>query len=188
MSDTNHDHGFRYDPMKWAESADSLDGAWVRTMLLKQPKEGDAAIIAEECDRLFAQQTVDSQNGKETHNSLMRLLDLGFPIERPEFQRALTAMHDKAVEDEGHLKGYELHIACRAGWKDVDELKKAVEKLNEEVGKLNFWHACPWSGEVHLQMLWAGRAHADVLPTIERGLTIMRDHLKDGRHWPIYLD
>jgi hypothetical protein len=59
---------------------------------------------------------------------------------------------------------------------------------NDEVAKINFWHACPWSGEVHLQALWAGREHYNVMPTIELGLTTMRDHLKDGRHWPIYLD
>jgi len=181
-------YGFRYDPMKWAQAADALDGAWVRTMVLKRPKDGDEATLAKECDRLFARQEADGHIGEETHSALMRLLDLGCPPERPEFQRALKAMHDKAVEEEGRLKGYELHIACRAGWRDADELRKATEKWDEEVGEINFWHACPWSGEVHLQALWAGRDYAEVMPTIERGLSIMRDHLKDGRHWPIYLD
>jgi len=48
----------------------------------------------------------------------MRLLDLGCSPTRPEFRRALQAMHDKKVEEEGLLKGYELNIACRAGWLD----------------------------------------------------------------------
>ena len=170
-------YGFRYDPMKWAQAADALDGAWVRTMVLKRPKDGDEATLAKECDRLFARQEADGHIGEETHSALMRLLDLGCPPESPEFQRALKAMHDKAVGEEGRLKGYELHIACRAGWRDADELRKATEKWDEEVGEINFWHACPWSGEVHLQALWAGREYAEVMPTIERGLSILRDHL-----------
>ena len=188
MADIELDHGFRYDPMKWAESADTLDGAWVRTMVLGQPKEGDGAIIQEECDRLVAQQTDDGHLGEGTVGALMRLLDLGCPPDRPEFQKALKAMHDKVIADQGVLMVYELHLACRGGWPDKDELKAAAETWNEKVAKLNFWHACPWSGEVHLQMLWAAREYANVMPTIDRGLTVMRDNLKDGRHWPIYLD
>lgn len=188
MSDTGFDYGFRYDPMEWANTADTLDGAWVRTIVLKQPKEGDEATIGKECDRLFARQTADGHIGEGTVGALMRLLDLGCPPDRPEFQKAVKAMHDKVIADQGVLMVYELHLACRAGWKDIDELKEATETWNEKVAKIDFWDACPWSGEVHLQMLWASREHADVMPTIERGLTIMRDHLKDGRHWPIYLD
>jgi len=188
MTDIESEYGFRCDPMEWAKTADTLDGAWVRTMVLEEPKEGDEVIIQKECDRLLAQQAVDSQNGKETHNSLMRLLDLGYPPGKPESQEALKAMHDKAIEEGGLLAGYELHIACRAGWPERDELRRATEKANEELASVDFWGACPWSGEVHLQALWAAREYADVMPAIERGLTIMRDHLKDGRHWPIYLD
>jgi hypothetical protein len=181
-------YGFRHDPMRWAASADGLDAAWVRTLALTQPNPGDRAVIAEEIERIFARQRPDGHIGEETHAALMRLLDLGCPPARPEFQRALKAMHDKQVEEQGHLKDYGLHIACRAGWRDADELKGAMQRWVEEVERLNFWHACPWTGEVHLQGLWAGREYADVMPTIERGLTIMADHLTDGRHWPIYLD
>ena len=185
---TDLDYGFRYDPVKWAESADTLAGAWVRTIVLKAPKEGDAAILQTECDRLLAPQSDDGRIGDNTEGALMRLLDLGCPLEKPEFRRALKAMHAKAGEDDGRFGVYALHVACRAGWAERDELKQATARLAEDVGKLNFWHACPWSGEVHLQALWAAREHADVLPALERGLTTMRDHLQDGRHWPIYLD
>ena len=188
MTQSQQDYGFRHDPMEWAQSTDTLDGAWVRTMILEQPKEGDDAIIAKECDRLFAKQAADSPDGGETPGILMRLLDLGFPPDRPEFQTAMKAMHAKATEDGARLRVYELNVACRAGWQDADELQRAAEASLAEAATLSFWDACPWSGEVHLQALWAARDHADVMPTIERGLTIMRDHLKDGRHWPIYLD
>ena len=181
-------YGFRHDPMEWAASADGLDAAWVRTVVLETPKPADAEVITKEIARIFAQQTPEGHIGNETHSALMRLLDLGCSPAKPEFQRALKAMHDRKVAEDGILKGYELHIACRAGWTDGDELKKATKKWKEEVEELNFWHACPWSGEVHLQALWAGREHENVMQTVERGLTIMRDHLKDGRHWPIYLD
>lgn len=176
------------DLMEWVQSTDTLDGAWVRTMVLGHPWEGDKAIIRKECDRLFAQQTADAHIAENTAGALMRLLDLGCPTERPEFQKALEAMHDKAIANEGRLGVYALNVACRAGWEDRDELKQATERCKEEVEKLNFWHACPWSGEVQLQALWAAREHADVLPPIQRGLTTMRDHLRGGRHWPIYLD
>ena len=79
MSDAELDHGFRCDPMKWADSADTLAGAWVRTVLLKTPKEGDGAILRRERDRLFAMQTEDGHIGENTVGALMRLLDLGCP-------------------------------------------------------------------------------------------------------------
>ena len=183
-------HGFRQDPMEWVRSAGGLHAAWVRSIVLGQPKSKDADIVAAEIERILAQQKPDGHIGRDeqTPGALMRLLDLGCPPDRPGFQRALRAMHDKAVAEDGRLNVYELHIACRAGWPDRDELKASAEALNKAVAELDFWGACPWSGEVHLQALWAAREHADVIPTIERGLTIMRDHLKDGRHWPIYLD
>lgn len=183
-------YGFRDDPVEWARSADSLDAAWVRALVLGQPKPSDEAIITDEIERIFAQQKPNGHIGddEQTPGALMRVLDLGCEADRPELGRALTAMHDRKVEEDGVLRGYELNIACRAGWENTNELKEAVAKWNDEVAKLNFWHACPWSGEVHLQALWAGRDYDNVIPTVERGLTTMRDHLKDGRHWPIYLD
>ena len=183
-------YGFKYDPMNWAMTADSLDAAWVRTQILVRPDPGDAAIINEETARIFARQKRDGHIGDDdgTSGGLMRLLDLGCSPERPEFQGALKAMHDRALEENGHLKGYELHVACRAGWKDTGELKKAVRQWEQEVEDLDFWSACPWGGEVHLQALWAGREYGNVMKTVECGLATMREHLKDGRHWPIYLD
>jgi len=181
-------YGFRHDPMEWADSASGLDGAWVRTIVLEQPRPADKGIIAGEIARILAGQRPDGHIGEETHSALMRLLDLGCSPQKPEFQKALEAMRSSKVEEDGYLNGYELNIACRAGWEDADELNEATAKWIEEVDKLNFWHACPWSGEVHLQALWAARAYGGVMATIERGLTTMSDHLKDGRHWPVYLD
>ena len=176
-------YGFKHDPMQWALSAGGLDAAWVRTMVLEQPKPGDADVMAAEITRIFAQQSPAG-----SHTALMRLLDLGCSAAEPAFQEGLEAMRDKKVEEDGYLKGYELNIACRANWKNTGELKAATAQYTEEVSGIDFWHACPWSGEVHLQTLWSARDHGDVMPTLERGLVTMRDHLKDGRHWPIYLD
>ncbi|MBT7301325.1 MAG: hypothetical protein HN849_17515, partial [Victivallales bacterium] len=128
-------YGFRHDPMEWARSDDSLHAAWVRSIILGQPKPEDADIVAVEIGRILAQQKPDGHidGDEQTPGALMRLLDLGWPADRPEFQRALTAMHDKAVAEDGRLKVYELHIACRAGWPDRDELKASAEALNEMV-------------------------------------------------------
>jgi len=181
-------YGFRHDPMQWALSADSLDGAWVRTAVLKQPKPGDADIMSAEIGRIFARQKADGHIGDNTAGALMRLLDLGCAPEKPELRRALGSMCDQQIQEHGELKCYELNIACRAGWQDGDGLRKAMANWNEEFENIDFWGACPWSGEVQLQTLWSGREHADVTENVERALVTMRDHLKDGRHWPIYLD
>ena len=94
-------HGFKHDPMQWAMTADGLDAAWVRTSVLEQPKPRDAKIITEEIERILARQKPDGHIGEHTHGSLMRLLDLGCPPAKPEFQKALKAMHDTQVEEDG---------------------------------------------------------------------------------------
>lgn len=169
-------YGFRQDPMEWAASADSLDGARVRTHVLQQPNPGDSAIIEEEIQRIFSSQNPEHE--------LWRLLDLECPTERPEFQKAFKTM----LDSDDPLEAYNLNIACRAGWENTDALKGAMVKTQTQVESLNFWEACPWHGQNFLQILWAGRQHHDVIATVERGLTIMRDHLTDERYWPMYLD
>ncbi len=183
------EYGFRHDPMAWATSANSLDAACVRAQVLQQPEPADSRIIEEEVQQIFSQQQPDGHIGEATAGALWRLLDLGCPTERPEFQRALKAMRDRHVDEDGSLKGsYGLNVACRGGWADTDELKDAVTKTLNEVETLNFWEACPWHGQNLMQILWSGREHQNVMPAVERGLITMRDHLKDGRHWPMYLD
>ncbi len=177
-------YGFRHDPMAWAMSADSLDAAWVRSQVLRQPKPGDSSIIEQEIQRELSQQQPDGYLGEDSHGVLWRLLDLGCAADRPEFQSALQAMHKRHA-----LEAYGLNVACRAGWPDADELKEAVAKTKAEWDEsLNFWAACPWHGQNLTQILWSGREYHDVKETVERSLRTMRDHLKDGRHWPIYLD
>lgn len=112
--------GFRRDPMGWAKSAEGLDAAWVRALVLEQPGPGDAEIIGAEIARVLAQQRPDEHIVEETHGALMRLLVLGCPPERPEFRLGLEGMHDHGVARDGHLKGYELHITCHVGWRALE--------------------------------------------------------------------
>ena len=110
-------YGFRHDPMEWARSDGGLHAAWVRSMVLEQPEPQDAAILTAQIARILGQQNPDGHIGgdEQTPGALMRLLDLGCPPGEPDFKRALKAMHDKAVAQDGRLSVYELHIACRGG-------------------------------------------------------------------------
>ena len=177
-------YGFRYDPMAWAMSSDNLAAAWVRTRVLEKPKSGDPGIIEKEIQRAFSQQQPDGYLGEESHGVLWRLLDLGCAADRPEFRNALKAMYERQG-----LEGYNLNVACRAGWENADELKQAVAEMKAQWDEsADFWGACPWHGQNFMQILWAGREHQDVAETVERNLIVMRGHLQNGRHWPIYKD
>ena len=181
-------YGFRHDPMLWALSANTLDGAWVRTRVLEQPRPEDAGAIDAEVDRIYRGLTPKGDFGEMTHGRLVRLLDLGCAIDDPRFHRALTAMCAACVAEHGQLWDYALTVACRAEWADRGALADALSAYEAHVKGLNFWHACPWTGEVQLQVLWAGREIHDSSATIEQGLATLRGNLRDGRHWPVYLD
>lgn len=82
--------------------------------------------------------------------------------------------------------GYILHVV--RGGATLANCGQRFQEWTKEVEELDFWRACPWTGEVHLHGLWAGREHGDVMPLIDGDLATKGDRLKDGRHWPIYTD
>ncbi len=55
------EHGFRQDPMTWAERDGTLQGAMVRTLVLGKPKRGDKKLIGAEIDKILSQQLDDGR-------------------------------------------------------------------------------------------------------------------------------
>jgi len=78
-------YGFRYDPMKWAESDETLQGAMVRTLVLEQPRGGDQDLIDETMEKIPVEQNDDGSfgnEGKATAEKICGLLELGCPTDK----------------------------------------------------------------------------------------------------------
>lgn len=182
------DYGFRLDPMAWMESAGTVQAAQVRTVLLGRPLPGDDEMLRQEMATILDTQDDGGALGDNTAGRMIRLQRLGCPPQRPEIQRAVAAMCRDGRNDEGLLGPYEIQAAVWAGHDDAPLLIRSVQALAEQVMELDFWCACPWTGEVHLQGLWSGRQYADVSAAVERGLQIMCDSLHANTGYPLYLD
>ncbi|MFC1601644.1 YncE family protein [Candidatus Sumerlaeota bacterium] len=187
-------YGFRHDPMKWVESSKSLQAAQVRTVIFAKPQAGDADLLAKEIDRILSLQQDDGQLADNTPGNLIRLSRLGCSPDRPEIKRAVAAMCQKSLATEGHEKDkgelgcYDIQAAAWGNYGDKEVLKTSVRIMAERVMTMNFWHACPWSGEIQLQALWDGREHADVSAALEHGLKTLNDGIEQEACWPNFLD
>ena len=181
-------HGFRHDPMEWLSASRSVEAAQIRCDIIGAPQLGDDARLASEVERILATQAPDGSLGEETHGTLIRLHRLGCSPEREEVQRAVAFMCRRGIEERGALNSYELQVATRTGWEDPEGLRRSAQVLADEVACLDFWSMCPWTGEVHLQGLWAVRHLVDVETLLGHGLQTLLVALQEGRGWPIYLD
>ena len=97
MSDLGMEHGFRNDPMQWAENNTSLQGALVRLQILQTSRAGDTELIKAEIDKILAGQLPDgrlSDDEKQamqfTAERLIRLAELGCPSDRAEVKKAVA--------------------------------------------------------------------------------------------------
>lgn len=186
-------YGFRHDPRAWMDGAATLQAAQVRTVLLRTPLPGDDEILGSEIDGILATQTDTGSLGDNTAGRLIRLSRLGCSPERPAVQRAVAAMCRDDRGEEGLLGPYEIQAAAWGMGSCVDErsaslLTASVEALASQVMELDFWCACPWTGEVHLQGLLSGCQYADVAPALDRGFRTMVGALASGTGFPPYLD
>jgi len=185
--------GFRHDPRTWIDRAATLRAAQVRTVLLRRPIDGDAQMLQTEIDGILATQTDAGSLGDNTAGRLIRLSRLGCPPDRPEVRQAVTAMCRDDLGEEGRLGPYEIQAAAWGLLEPLSDqhaslLAASVEALARQVMDLDFWCACPWTGEVHLQGLLSGRQYADVAPALDRGFQVMVDALGSGTGFPPYLD
>jgi len=183
-----HGYGFRLDPMAWIDSAGTIQAAQVRTVLLGRHLPGDTELLQREIQDILGSQDANGALGDNTAGRLIRLQRLGCSPDRAEVQRAVGAMCRDDGNDDGLLGPYEIQAAVWGGHDDADLLGRSVQALIDQVMELDFWCACPWTGEVHLQGLWSGRQYADVSAALERGLQVMRDALEAGTGYPLYLD
>jgi hypothetical protein len=174
------EYGFRYDPMKFVESDDGLQGAQLRTFLFDCPREGDAAVLKNEIDGVLAEQKEDGSFGdssKSTGSHLLKLLRLGIDRERDEVKRAADAIlrqmragqnADEWYEKDKVLSIYALHALCLLDRGDEPEVPHSLKWLAENPEEWNRADCgCPWTPEVFWSALWAGR---EVYPPAEEAV------------------
>ena len=182
-------YGFRVDPMTWISESDSVQAAQVRALLLKQPKDGDDAVLAAEVERILADQNPDGSLGeKNTTGQLIRLSRLGCDPNRPDV-KAAVAYICRVEELQGDALGvYGLYVADWAGYVDGDLMACSARGLAARVMGMDFFGLCPWGGQVCTRGLWSGRNHADIGPALERGMNVLLQSVQDGKGWPPFLD
>jgi beta-lactamase regulating signal transducer with metallopeptidase domain len=176
-------YGFRVDPMEFVSKDRSLQGALVRSFVFQRPAEGDAGLIRQRIEEMLRDQRDDGTFGdtsKETGERLLRLLEMGFPPDRPEVGRGVEALlrqkragknANEWVEKEGALSIYALHALCLLGRSDVPEVQFSLKWYLDHPEE---WNAadkgCPWTPEVFWSALWAGREIVDTRAAINDGL------------------
>ena len=162
-------YGFRYDPMKWVETNTSPEAAQLRTFVLKTPQPGDGELLKKEIDRIFAKQKEDGSIGKDTHGLLARAIEFGCPVDRPEVRRAADFIAKSKLDEDGALGIYRLRALCMSGRYHA-ELRDASLRILAERCKEGVRGGCPWSPQVHLEALWAGRKFVDMKAALDAGL------------------
>ena len=161
-------YGFRYDPMKWVETDQSVGAAKLRTFVFKKPQPGDHAILKKEIESILAKQHEDgsfhgaAQPPQATASHVLRLLELGCSPDRPEIKRAMAFFLREGIKDDGTIGVYKLRVLCLIGGDEHAALRdKSLRKLAavcEEGDHLG----CPWTPAQSLRTLWAGRDYVDV--------------------------
>ena len=183
-------YGFRYDPMKWAESDETLQGAMVRTLVLGQPCEGDQELIDEAMEKILVEQNDDGSfggEGKATAEKLCRLLELGCSADEPEIQSATDALVNlvrekktgsQVLDDSEELPmGLDdVRALCLAGKTDLPELHTTLRWYAEHVDE---WinRGCPWGQSQIMAALGAGCQVADVEAGLTKALTWVADNI-----------
>ena len=163
--------GFRYDPMKWVETNKSVGAARLRTLVFKKPQPGDSAILKKEIDRILARQKEDGSFGENTCGPLTKAIELGCALDRPEVKRAVDYLVKHKLDEDGTLGIYRLRALCLSGDHHAEIRDKSLRELAERC-KEGIRLGCPWTPEVHLKTLWAGRKFMDV-----------RDAMKTDLEW-----
>ena len=174
------EYGFRYDPMNWVESDDSLNGALVRRYVFHKPNPGDEEILEKRIKEILGEQNEDGTLSDDprhryqfTCEALSRLADLGVGPAREEVRRAVDAVLRERDEESADPIGiYTIRALCQLGMGDRPEVKEGLERLVARQEEWNDAYAgCPWTPIEHLQTLWMGREVLDATELIEGALT-----------------
>jgi len=186
-------YGFRYDPTRFADSDQTLQGAMVRTFVLKRPTKGDGKILQKRIHDILSGQRDDGSFGdtsKDTGSELLELFKLGCSADRPEVKRAAEAVLSQKragrnanewYETEGALNIYPLHALLLAGMSNAQEVHFTLRWLADHP---DVWighdQGCPWTPAVFLKAVWEGREIEDVAATITTGFSGIADNLNDA--------
>lgn len=165
-------YGFRYDPMKWIENDRSLEGAKVRTFVLKKPTPGDKEKIAKKINELLAEAR---QGGAPGAGKLLRLAELGVDAKLPEVKRSIDWMVNDTGADYDTRGARALHVLCRLGAHQATERDARLRKVAARLKK-----RASWKPVVDLRALWAGRKFVDVSDALDAGLTWLAEGLNEA--------
>ena len=181
MPTQSFEYGFRYDPVEVMSSDTSLDGALVRTLLLKTPRPGDAATIEAHFAEVFATQKPDGSFEDEhdrppadaTGAKVYELLQKGCSPDRPDMQLAIAFLEKTLAElpedERSKAPGDAVYVMCLLGKTDSPAIKATLESQALEMPEL-WGKGCPGTPFAQLQTIWAGRKVADVTDAIEATL------------------
>jgi len=182
-------HGFRHDPMGFVETDRTLQGAMVRTFVFNRPQEGDRLILDNRIAEILAGQLPDGGFGSSglgnelstTNARLLELLELGASPDRRELKRTVDYILRLPPPDPTRLDSrvYFVGALCLMGKGDLPEVRAALGWLAAHPEE---WisQGCPWTPEMVLQELWAGRQVENVDAAITKGLRWIADNVNDA--------
>jgi hypothetical protein len=185
-------NGFVFDVDKWVASDSSLEAALVRTRLTKSPKAGDAELIQKRIDEILATQKPNGVFGddiKRTGSTIVKLLELGCPVDRPEVRNALDVMladtSANAAAEPGSAESallmplHNLRAACMAGRTDAPTVRRALQYILDHPNPV-LLGGCPWTATMTVRMLWIARKAVNTEPLVRRELRYINDHINDA--------
>jgi len=148
-------YGFRYDPMEFIENDRTWRGAYLRTMVLGQPADGDRELL--------------DARGNENP---VHAATLGCSADHPKLKEFLDNVRGREPEE---LDPYDLQVLCLIGGNDPAVAEKRTALLDRVIGRAGLGdklrRGCPWTPGVHLKALWYGR------PFDDRAADAMEPHL-----------
>jgi hypothetical protein len=185
--------GLRHDRMKWVKDDKSLQGALVRTFVLKNPGAGDAQLLRAKVAEIAVKQREDGSFGdtaKATGEALLELLRLGASRDEPVVGKAVEAIirqhragktAKEWFQKEGCMDLYAAHALCLAGRTDVPEVVTSFRYLAEHPEQyIGMGKGCPWTPAVFLKALWDARGVVDTAAALEKGLGWIRDNMNSA--------
>lgn len=173
--------GFRYDPMRFVETDDSVQGAMVRTFVFENPLPTDGNLLQEEIrkvvreiDQIAAKPDV---NPADVLGRTRELVELGCPADHPRIRQSVKVARaallgaDVSKSMEGD-QFYALQTLCYSGVPDIPEVRAA---LRWQMASPGAWigKGCPWGTKLTVQTLWAGRSVVDTAAAVGKGLQWM---------------
>lgn len=127
-------HGFRCDPMEFAERSQTVQGALVRRDVFHMPQPGDEAILEKRIGEILARQKTDGHLAdgiKGTAERMLELIELGVDPKRPEVQRVaqllLNERTDEHSDNHRHISVRGTRALVLLGITDPPAVKAAVE-------------------------------------------------------------